>query len=375
MREISGFGCKVSLVLLSLALPLPVFASCPIAPNGTLILRAPSGNLSIDTTGSGAVDFDVNDKQVKVQETCGQDKVTVEGSISQTAVIPEWRIRVPKSVNLDVVALAGSVRLTGDSDGSVLIRTGGGIVTTGNIKGETTIITQAGSIKTGNIGNSAELRSVGSLDVGNVAGNAILKTTHGAIHALMVNGDVHAETNGGEINLVDDRGTVVISNTYGGDISIIHANRVEVKTDGGSIHIRDVSGTFTGNTMQGDIVLDKAEAWVEGSTGQGNIVVHMIPTNPNVGDHHVTLRAGVGNILLYVPKEFKAEIIARVENPQIGGQSIVSNFGPAAARALNQIGRTRGALAPDVRNFSPNGGGGSKVQLQASLGTIKISWN
>jgi hypothetical protein len=303
--------------------------------------------------------------------------VTLDGSDSQTPVIPEWKIRVPKSVNLDVTAFAGSVRLIGDSDGSVVIRTGGGIVTTGNIKGETTIITQAGSIKAGNIGSSAELRSVGNLDVGNVAGNAVLKTTQGAIHALMVNGDVHAETNGGGINLVDDLGTVVISNTYGGDISIMHANRVEVKTDGGDIHIRDVGGPFTGNTAQGDILLDKAEAWVEGSTGQGRIVVHMLPTRLNVGDHHVTLKVGVGNILLYLPREFKAEVIATVEKPQIGGQSIVSDFGPAAARALTQVrrGTQRGALAPDTRSYSANGGGGSNVRLQASLGTIKIMWN
>ena len=74
MKRISGFGFRILLVVPGVLLPLPVFARCPISPNGTVVVRAPAGNLNVETTGVDGVDVEVSDKQVKIQETCGQDE-------------------------------------------------------------------------------------------------------------------------------------------------------------------------------------------------------------------------------------------------------------------------------------------------------------
>ena len=52
-----------------LFLPLNLFAKCPIAADGRLVLRAPAGNLIVDTTGTDSVDVEVSNRQVVLQET------------------------------------------------------------------------------------------------------------------------------------------------------------------------------------------------------------------------------------------------------------------------------------------------------------------
>ena len=379
MRRFSGFEIRILLVLGSVLLPLPLFARCPIAPAGTLVVRAAGGNLNVDTTGVDAVDVDVSDKAVHVQETCGGQTVTLEGSDPKGAVTPVWKIRVPKSVNLDLVASAGGITIAGDSDGSVVLRTGGGSVTVGNIKGQTTIYTAAGAIKAGNIGSGAELRSEGDLNVGNVAGNAVFRTQHGTISAGMMGGNVKAETAGGKVSISDARGDVNVPNTRGGDITIGNANRILAQTEGGSIRIRRGKGPFQGHTDQGDIRIDQAASWVEASTDQGDIELHMVPDNPD-GDLHINLQTGIGSILLYLPEKYRAAIDAIVDRPSFRGQSIIADFasakGPAAAAALapisrSGIGATRGALAPFNESYQRNVGG-NPGKLHASLGTIEI---
>ena len=123
-------------LLVLLLLPGTVFAKCPIAPNGTLEVRAPLGNLLVDTSGTEYVDIEVSSRQVTLQETCGRDKVTVTApAASGMRGIPDWKIRVPRNVTLDLSTQAGSIQVD-DTDGTeALLRTSGGKVTAGNIKG------------------------------------------------------------------------------------------------------------------------------------------------------------------------------------------------------------------------------------------------
>src|SRR5438552_2892602 len=117
VKTIASELAQVAILPLVLLLPLPLFARCPIAPNGTLVVRAPAGDLNVEFTGVDAVDVDVSDKQIKVQETCNSDMVRIEGNDAKANSIPQWKIRAPKGVNLDLVAAAGGITLAGDSDG------------------------------------------------------------------------------------------------------------------------------------------------------------------------------------------------------------------------------------------------------------------
>jgi hypothetical protein len=338
------------------------------------MVRAPIGNLIVDTSGVDFVDVQVNNRQIELKETCGRDQIEITSNApAAIGNAVEWKILVPRAVHLDLVTLGGSINV-GDSDGNVTLRTTGGSVVVGQIRGRAAIITQGGSIKSGNIGGDAELRSpgVGSLEVGNVAGNAEFQTGGGAIVAGIINGTVSAETAGGSIT-IKESGSNVVANTQAGDISIGDAGRINAKTAGGNITSRRVRGPFQGHTESGDIRVDSAAAWVEASTGFGNISVKLMPDSLQ-GDLHVNLQSGVGDVMVYLPQRMKATVDATVERPAFEAQRIFSDF------PMNSVapGRFQGLAPNPSRFYAPLrsqtllNGGGNQVKLHTSLGRIEI---
>ena len=351
---------------------IPIFAKCPVSDGATLVVRAPIGNLQVDTSGRDAIEVQVNSNLIQVQETCGKENIEITSNMLDASQIKgtiDWKIITPKAVNLDLVTLAGSINV-GDSDGNVTLRTSGGAVTAGQIKGRAAIITQGGFIKPGNIGGDAELRSQGgSLEVGDIGGNAEFQTTAGAIRAGNITGSATA-TAGRTIVIV--KASDVKATTNAGDISIGDAVRINVTTAGGNITSRRVRGPFQGHTESGDIRVDSASASVEASTGFGNIVVKLVPENMD-GDLHVDLQSGVGNVTIYLPQRMKATIDATVERPAFQAPHIVSDF-PMNSAVPN---RPQG-LVPPNRFYAPSrsqtllNGGGNRVLLHTSLGKIEI---
>lgn len=349
---------------------VPLFAHCPVSSNATLTIHAPIGNLLVDTTGTDAVDVEITNKQVTSREvTCRADLVEIEGTapagFNGTA---DWKIRVPKSMNLDLVTLGGNINM-GDSDGNVTLRTTGGSVIVGNIRGRAAIITQGGFIKSGNIGNTVELRSKGGyLEVGNIAGDAVFETSVGSIRTGIVDGRVTAETAGGNITIREARGDVVAT-TAAGDISVGEGRRITASTAGGNITSRTVRGPFKGHTDYGDIRVEQATSWIEATTGQGNIFVKLVPDNLD-GDLHVDLTTGVGDITLFVPERMKATVDATIQRPTFNTPRIVSDF---PMNALTATGAAR-SLTP-VQQKSILNGGGNNIRLHTSLGTIVFRKN
>jgi len=358
-------------------LNLPLFAKCPVSDQTVLVVRAPIGDLQVDTAGrEAAVDVQVDSSAIQVQETCGKESVEYTSNPPDSNQLrggtATWKILVPKNIDLDLVTLGGSISV-GDVDGNVILRTSGGSVTAGQIKGSAAIITQGGFIKSGNIGRDAELRSQGgTLEVGDVGGNAEFHTTAGQIRVGTVAGSVTA-TGGRTINIT--RAGEVKATTNAGDISIGDASRINAKSGGGNITSRRVRGPFQGHTESGDIRLDSAAAWVEASTGAGNIIVRMVPDNLD-GDLHMDLQAGVGDVTVYMPPRLKATIDATVQRPAFQTAQIISDFpmtGIAPARAPQGLIENR-FYAP-THSQSLLNGGGNKIVLHTSLGKITIRKN
>ena len=369
MKKISDF---LPVLLLFFAFQVPLFAKCPVSDGMTLIVRAPMGNLQIDATGSDAVEVMVSSNMVQIQETCGKETIEITSNTpdpSQIRGTIEWKIVTPRTVHLDLVTLAGSINL-GDSDANATLRTSGGSVTAGQIKGQAAIITQGGSIKVGNIGGDAELRSPGgSVEAGNIGGNAEFQTA-GSIRAGIIGGRTIANTAGGTIAIQEARGDVRAT-AQGGDISIGDAGRINAKTGGGNITSRRVRGPFQGHTESGDIRLDSAAAWVEASTGMGNIVVRLLPENID-GDLHVSLEAGIGDVTIYLPQRMKATVDAAVDRPPFQAQHIISDFPMIAISANSPRGIAPNKFYSPSRSQTTLNGGGNKVFLHTSLGKIEI---
>src|SRR5262249_42689810 len=134
-------------LLFVLALNLPAFAKCPISDGATLIVRAAVGDLQVETAGRDSVDVQVENNAVQVQENCGKDVVEfTSNGPSQIRGTIAWKIITPRTVHLDLVTIAGNITI-GDVDGNAVLRTAGGSVTAGNIRGKAAIITQGGFIR------------------------------------------------------------------------------------------------------------------------------------------------------------------------------------------------------------------------------------
>ena len=230
-----------ALVLSILLLPPVLFAQgkkCPIPANGTLEIDAPAGNLIIDTSGTDAVEWSVTGKQIVTQESCGRSTVHIEGTAAAGAVrpIPDWHIKVPRTVILDLVTHAGSITI-GNSESRINARTGGGDVFVGNVSGEMSIMSRAGNIRAGDIGSNADIRS-------SEGGNLVLGNVKGEVNAW----------------------------TRGGDITIASALKVaSAITGGGNMLFNKVFGSFKGSSEVGSIRIGEAGGSVDASTGSGSI--------------------------------------------------------------------------------------------------------
>lgn len=349
-------------------------AQCPIPADGALFVRAPLGNLLVDTSGSELVEVTVSHPAISVEELCFEDHVEISGEAPERVYGPNpinWRIRVPASVSLDLVTFAGTIRI-GHTGGSLTARTTGGSVLVGNIGGNAAVVTQGGSIVVGDIDGDAELRSLGGdIRIGDVAGNAELETQGGPITTGAVRGEVQAKTAGGTINIRESRG-LLNAFTLAGDILIGTAGRAIVETAGGNIVGLVIHGPFRGSTEYGNIRVERAESSIEATSGGGDIDAALMPLSLE-GDLHVTLRTRSGNIRLSVPEDLPADVELIVDRV-VRGSNVRSDF------PLERI-----SSRPNLPSFFPQAftvapsrqrttlnGGGNRIQLRTSQGSIEI---
>jgi len=340
-----------ALILPFLLSPNVLFARCPIRTNGTLVIDAAAGNLIIDTSGTDSVDWDVNDKQnnkqIEVKEFCGSEVKIVGTAINGTIrTIPDWHIKVPRTVTLDLVTHAGSITI-GNSDSKINARTGGGDLSIGNVVGETLLMTQAGNVRAGNLGSNVEIRisSAGNMTVGDV---------------------------GGDVSVW----------TLAGDITIGSAKKISSAfTGGGNMLIHKVFGSFSGKNDAGSIRIEHAGSSVDAETGSGSIYLKMVP-DKQTGDFRLNLKAGTkgaGDITLWLPTGMKADIQATAQGNQVHADFPLV---PQMARGLSGTLPPSGIPAPSyVTPYSSTfaltqtgklNGGGSPIKLHTTVGKIDI---
>jgi hypothetical protein len=354
-------SCRVSLSILAavLLVPLNLFANCPISPNGTLEVRAPAGNLRVETSGTDTVEVEVSNKQVVLKETCSRDTVTIDATMPAGIGIPDWKIRVPRTVTLDLRTQGGNIQIADTDAREALLRTSGGKVTAGNIKGNALIV--ATEVRTGNIGGNAELRGLGGrLQIGDVGGNAMFFTTGGDITTGVIKGNVKAESGSGSVTIRESNGNVIVT------------------TEEGGITSDYVHGSFDGRTKSGSIRLERAGSWVHAVTGVGDIFFRLVPENPSA-KLDVKAEASLGNITMYLPSKIKATINAVIDTPTLGAKTIFSDF-PLKDFPLKDI-PFKAPVTSAMKSLIPGSpeqqravvnGGGNAINARTSVGTIRI---
>jgi hypothetical protein len=370
MKTIANWKPGVRLVTVFVMFAGSALAKCPVTGNPEVVVWAPVGNLTVDTTGTDAVEFESAGRQPAPVEKCSAGLISLEWKVEGTGSA-DWRIRVPKSVTLDLTSPGGTITI-GDSDGKVTLRTGGGKVTAGNIKGDTAIVTQGGPIRTGNIGGKVELRSAGGdLTVGNVEGEAELVTQVGQIRAGIVHGRVSAKTSGGNITIKEAHGDVIVE-TNAGNIIIGDARKmIQANTGGGDIENDRVQGGFKGSTENGNVTIRQADSWVEVRSGGGDIYVKLVPTRMD-SDIHVSLTTALGNVTLYVPQNMRGNVESIVDRQPMNSQRVFSDI-PGLKNSLVPRGSGPSSPPPNLPSkFVFPSGGGSPISLHTSLGNINI---
>lgn len=365
----SGFAVVGTL----LALHSTALAQCPIVDNGSLFVRVPRGNIIVATSGSEVVTVDVSNSRVEFEEQCFDDHVEIDGSVPERVYGPlDWRITVPRSVNLDVRTMAGYIRIA-DTDGNVTARTMSGSVNVGDVGGNVAIVTQGGSILAEDIGGNAELRSSGGgqIEIGNVGGNAEIDTLFGAITMGRIQGRVQAETESGSITIEESQGQLD-AETMAGDIVIGTAGRAVVHTAGGNVTAGLVRGPFIGTTDLGNIRVDRAESYIDASSGTGDITARLIPASLD-GDLHINLATESGAVYLEIPEDLPADIDARVGRPT-ERQAIRSDFPMETVQSGPELPGIAGRSLPGsgVERRGELNGGGNAIILEATRGSIEV---
>lgn len=166
-----------------------------------------------------------------------------------------------------------------------------------------------------------------------IHGNVIANTSGGGIRFGRVNGDIKARTSGGGITVADVEGNV------------------EVKTSGGSIQVGNVAGNVAASTSGGGIKLGAVTGEVQGSTSGGSISAELVAQIAQP----LELSTSGGGIKLAVPGDFKADLDARTSGGGVDCELPIQGT------------IKRSSIAGQLN------GGGPKVTLRTSGGSIKVS--
>lgn len=225
-------------------------------------------------------------------------------------------IKVPYNYNIDFSTMGGGVYFK-------------------NIKGEFSGKTMGGSMEMIELQGNADMTTMGgSISISDSDLDGSVKTMGGSIDLSNVTGNVNTKTMGGSINhdvkkRKDGKGSTSRVNieTMGGSINVTEAPYgAKVKTMGGSIHIDKAEKFVDAVTMGGHIMIDDVDGWVKTKTMGGDIKCTV--TGSNAGDKDVRLTSMSGDIELFVPKDFSADIDIeiRYDRRDEGDFEIVSDF-------------------------------------------------
>jgi len=152
--------------------------------------------------------------------------------------------------------------------------TGGGAIEVAGLNGDVYADTSGGNITLSRVDNGDVVAdtSGGRIEIGEVTnGNVVADTSGGRITIGNVIGNVEADTSGGNITIGDVDGNVS-ADTSGGRIRVGQVTgNVSLDTSGGSIEAGYAGGTMTADTSGGNITLAGSDRLLIADTSGGTI--------------------------------------------------------------------------------------------------------
>jgi hypothetical protein len=247
--------------------------SVPVRPGGRLIFRAQIGSVTVFPGATTQLQCSV--RLVAYTPSEPEARNSFVGSelsarrLGSDGVYLDFRYpyqdqslrRVDASFSI-VVPMHYNLDLQTDS---------GGIQVCG-LEGELRAETAGGDIRTGDVSGPVRLQTAaGNIDVGNVDQRLEAHTAGGSIRVGDVKGDAYLETHGGDIVLGTISGTVRAQTAAGNIIMRSASGPVVVQTAGGQIRLGECGGPVRAHTAAGSIQLDGAHGRVDAETAGGNL--------------------------------------------------------------------------------------------------------
>jgi DUF4097 and DUF4098 domain-containing protein YvlB len=292
------------------------------AMNGSILLLA-SGTRSEDARPvvSERRSFAVTIPRIVVRAP--EVKVPVPQVRVVAPVAPAPVVEVRPHAGVRAFALEAPV-VRGDIAGDFLSTSGTSSYRIGDVSGRVRILTHSGEIVVGSAGAGADVKTMGGdIQIGPVKGDLAAQTLAGDVRASSVSGAARVETSGGDIRIGRVDGWL------------------RARTGGGDILVPTVAGAVAATTAGGDVRIAVASRQLKNG---------------------VTIQNGGGDVTLTLPSDFRGDFDLTVTDADPSETAIRSDFPEIS------ISRREGT----VRGTGAVNGGGEKVRVQTTSGTIRL---
>ena len=194
--------------------------------------------------------------------------------------------------------------------------------------------------------------SGGHIHVSDLTGDVKAATSGGGLKFARIRGPIHGDTSGGGIQLADCDGSIKVDTSGGGIDSTGGSGTLRADTSGGSISVKRFAGPAHLDTSGGGIKVEDIGGAVEASTSGGSISARLRSPLPGP----VKLGTSGGGITVDAPADTAFDLDA-----DTSAGSVTCDL-PIAAVGKKERDHLKG----------PVNGGGPKVSLDTSAGSIRV---
>jgi DUF4097 and DUF4098 domain-containing protein YvlB len=311
--------------------------------NGAVTIAGGNGQVTVDTTGAATISTSFGGAEVR----------NIRGDL----------VLHDNNGNVELSTVAGSATISNsfgnvtfaDIKGRVTVTTNNGKVEGRSIGGDSlTVRDSFGNIELENIAGSVDAEtSNGKLALRDARGTVNLRTSFGAIEAANIPKGIRAVTGNGAIELSEIGGDTFAKTSYG-SITVTHLNgNLTADDSNGSVTARRIKGDATVTTSFSGVNLEEIGGKITVDNQNGAISV---ASRPPSGCRDISLKTSFSSIRVGIPE---------------GNYTLTSHTSFGRISSEMPVTAT-GSIGGDSLNGTIGSGGGCRLQLTNSNGSIEI---
>jgi len=350
----------------------------PLSPGSKLYVETSSGSITItggDVTECSLIaeicgrapteeEAQLLAEQVKIELETAGNTLTVKAEKppkkNKSSISISYDITVPKQTNVECASSYGAIEIA-NIEGTAIGKTSSGSIEAKNIEGPVNLDTSYGSVNCRNItGDNITVKSSsGSIAAEIIKGSTQLTTSYGSITCTdMSDGNLKLKTSSGKIRLSNASfGDCDAHTSYGSIVSDgLDGKLIKLHSGSGSINVTDSSADTTSlSTSYGRITCRQITTNnITAKSGSGNLDIACSDSTPDeiVAD----LVTSYGSIDFAAPQNFAGQVDLSTSYGSIQTSRPITISGQISKKKLN------GTI----------GEGSGKLHMQTSSGSINL---